>query len=99
MDLVADTSDAGKAKSWMVHCPFGDFETKLEHKNFENVAVLSDPLRFIVTLKKADIKPHVELFLRNAKIPFAELHAFDLFDCEALSALGGARAEQALGLH
>ena len=84
MDLLADTSDAGKAMSWMLHCPQSDFEANLDHKNFENVVVLRDPLRFIITLKKGDIKPNVEKLFGTSMIPFVNLHPFDLFDCEAL---------------
>ena len=78
MDLLADTSDAGKAMSWMLHCPQSDFEANLDHKNFENVVVLRDPLRFIVTLQKSTTKFNAEQLLKNGRVPFDELHPFDL---------------------
>ena len=65
VDLQWDTSNAGKFKSWMVVGASGTWDASLEHENFENVLILKDPLRFILTLKSPSDKSHISQFLSN----------------------------------
>ena len=65
VDLQWDTSIAGKFKSWMVVGASGTWDASLEHENFENVLILRDPLRFIVTLKSPTDKSNISKFLSN----------------------------------